>query len=124
VTLRELADRLAAIDLDAVAQAALAAQAEAIATATRDALDDPPSTRHEYPALRTGTLHDSIVTEADAAGAVVASIDPVALYQELGTVTLPPRPFLAPVAAACSETAADAIGAAIAGAIVTAAGSI
>lgn len=52
------------------------------------------------PLLRTGKLRDSIKAEAAATGAgvegVVASEDVVALYQEMGTARIPPRPFLAP----------------------------
>ncbi|MBT2299277.1 hypothetical protein J7E70_02260 [Variovorax paradoxus] len=48
------------------------------------------------PLLRTGGLRDSIVTKAEGAVAVVASTDPVMLYQEQGTATIPPRPVLGP----------------------------
>ena len=48
------------------------------------------------PLLRSGELRDSIkvVAEGNVAGAV--SDDMVALYQEMGTATIPPRPFLGP----------------------------
>lgn len=48
------------------------------------------------PLLRTGELQESIqvVAEGNTAGAV--SDDMVALYQEMGTATIPPRPFLGP----------------------------
>jgi hypothetical protein len=50
------------------------------------------------PLLRTGTLRESISFEVESIGigvkVVVGSDDLVALYQELGTPTIPPRPFL------------------------------
>ena len=48
------------------------------------------------PLLRTGELRDSIqvVAEGNTAGAVTD--DPIAVYQEMGTAKIPPRPFLGP----------------------------
>lgn len=50
------------------------------------------------PLLRQGVMRDSIKGEAEettyGAEGVVASDDPVALYQEMGTSSIPPRPFL------------------------------
>jgi HK97 gp10 family phage protein len=48
------------------------------------------------PLLRTGTLRDSIKVEAKGNEAVIGSEDEVALYQEVGTDHIPPRPFLGP----------------------------
>lgn len=52
------------------------------------------------PLLRTGQLRDSIgitiVTPGEEAW--IGSNDPVAVYQELGTATIPPRPFLSSAA--------------------------
>jgi hypothetical protein len=48
------------------------------------------------PLLRTGKLRDSIEFSVDAVSltGAVGSDDPVALYQELGTSRIPPRPFI------------------------------
>ena len=77
-----------------------------------------------FPARRTNTrgcrparCATASSLEADTHGAIVASTSDVALYQEHGTATVPPRPFLAPIAAIHAEDAADAIGAAVAKAI-------
>ena len=48
------------------------------------------------PLLRTGELRDSIQVVADGSTAGAVSDDPVAVYQEMGTVRIPPRPFLGP----------------------------
>lgn len=50
------------------------------------------------PLLRTGELRDSIEVEAHGHEAVVGTADVIALYQEQGTSTIPPRPFLGPAA--------------------------
>jgi HK97 gp10 family phage protein len=48
------------------------------------------------PLLRTGELRNSIEFEVDAGTLMgaVGSHDPVALFQEIGTSKIPPRPFL------------------------------
>jgi hypothetical protein len=52
------------------------------------------------PLLRTGQLREEIEVHVDRAEAVVASMDPIALWQEQGTDDghIPPRPFLGPAA--------------------------
>lgn len=57
----------------------------------------------DNPLLRTGEMRDSIsgrVTMKGIGKALsvieVGSTDPVALYQEMGTDTIPPRPFIRP----------------------------
>jgi phage gpG-like protein len=50
----------------------------------------------DAPLLRKGDLRDSISHQVGALEAVIGSPDPVALYQEIGTPTIPPRPFLGP----------------------------
>lgn len=50
----------------------------------------------DEPLLRTGTLRDSIKVTARGNEAVIGSDDEVALYQEVGTDKIPPRPFLGP----------------------------
>lgn len=48
------------------------------------------------PLLRTGELRDSIEHQVSGTEAVIGTPDIVALYQEQGTSTIPPRPFLGP----------------------------
>lgn len=52
------------------------------------------------PLLRTGGLRDSISGEAESVGlgvrGIVGSTSDIAAYQEVGTSTIPPRPFLGP----------------------------
>lgn len=50
----------------------------------------------DNPLLRTGDLRDSITQWATPSEFVVGSADPVMLYQEMGTPTIPPRPVLEP----------------------------
>jgi hypothetical protein len=46
------------------------------------------------PLLRTGLMRDSVEGGAEGLTGVVGSNDPVAVYQELGTSKIPPRPFI------------------------------
>jgi HK97 gp10 family phage protein len=117
MTLGEFAARLRALDLEPVQRAALAAAAQRIVDDLRAALSTQPGGDHAAPWLGRGALRDSIATESDATGAVIGSTSDVAVYQELGTRRDPPRPFLAPAAAAQAETVAEAIGAAVADAL-------
>ncbi len=98
--LHHLASALSQIDLLATQQAALDAEARRLAGSARDALSYLPGSDHTAPWLRTGALRESMASEAGAEEAVIGSADPVAVFQELGTHAVPPRPFLAPVAAA------------------------
>lgn len=52
----------------------------------------------DEPLLRTGELRESIEVEAQGDKAVVGSRSDIAMYQELGTSKIPPRPFLGPAA--------------------------
>ena len=52
----------------------------------------------DEPLLRSGALRDSIKHEAGFTEAIIGSTSPIALYQELGTSKIPPRPFLGPAA--------------------------
>ena len=97
---RQLARRLARLDLDATKQAALAQAAVKLRAAVQQELSQPPGGPHDVPWLRDGTLRDSIGVSLQAEAATIGSTDPVALDQECGTRTDPPRPFLAPAAAA------------------------
>jgi hypothetical protein len=110
--LEEALARLGRLDPDAAARAGLRAAAEALAADVRARLATKPGGPHEAPWLRRGALRGSVaVTETDT-GAVLASTSPVAVFQELGTTRTPPRPFLAPAAAAAPV--AQAVAAAIA----------
>ena len=115
--LRDLADRLSRIDFSEVQRAALADAASTIRQTVRDALSRPPGDIHDAPWLRTGALRDSIDCENDSSGAVIGSNSDVAVDQELGTVRVPPRPFLVPAAAAAAGDVAGQIAAAIAKAL-------
>lgn len=48
------------------------------------------------PLLREGDLRDSIEEDVRGNEAVVGSVGDIAMYQELGTARIPPRPFLGP----------------------------
>ncbi len=117
MTLAELAAGLARLDIASVTAAALSEQANHIGDAVRDALSHPPGDDHAAPWERSGALLDSIGVSVAGDEAVVGSSDPVAVWQEHGTSRIPPRPFLAPAAAAHGEAAAQAVGAAVAAAI-------
>lgn len=52
----------------------------------------------DAPLLREGHLRDSIEHEVSGLEAVVGSKSDVAEYQEFGTRTIPPRPFIGPAA--------------------------
>ncbi len=86
-----------------------------LAEAVRDALGTPPGGDHARPWVQTGALQGSIGHRADGLQAVVGSSDPAAAPQEMGTVHLPPRPFLQPAGAAAGPGVAGAVGVAVAG---------
>ncbi|MEJ7685622.1 MAG: hypothetical protein WKG52_00730 [Variovorax sp.] len=58
------------------------------------------------PLLRTGGLRESVVAVAVGNEGVVASPDPVMLYQEQGTSKIPPRPVLGPAGFNSKKTVA------------------
>jgi hypothetical protein len=117
VKIGDIASNLARIDLAQTRAAALAGAAETIADAVREALSHPPGGEHAFPWRQTGALADSIAVAADGDAAIVGSTDAVAPDQEYGTATIPPRPFLAPIAAEHVDAAAERVGAAIAEAL-------
>ena len=61
------------------------------------------------PLLRTGELRDSIEAEAELLTAIVGSKDKRALYQEMGTRHIPPRPFIMPSAIKAGEALGEAV---------------
>ncbi len=112
-----LAEALAALrdaDAEGTMAAVLQGRAEALAGAVREALGTPPGGDHGRPWVQTGALQGSIGFGVEGLQAAVGSSDPAAAPQELGTVRLPPRPFLAPAAAEAAPGIASAIGAAVA----------
>lgn len=123
-SLAELAARLERFDVEPTQRQALDDAASRMEAAVREALSHAPGGEHDLPWVRSGELRDSIAHQADASRAVIGSDSMVARYQELGTRHDPPRPFLAPQAAALGPSVAEAIGAAVAQAIrATVAGS-
>lgn len=52
----------------------------------------------DAPLLREGDLRDSIQHEVHGNEAVIGSKSDIAAYQEFGTATIPPRPFVGPAA--------------------------
>ena len=114
----ELADRLAALPLERVLRAALEEAATRLEEEVCAALSHPPGEAEGVPALRSGALRDSMSASAVEDGrAVVGSNSLVAAVQEAGSATLPPRPFLRPVAAGLGASLAEGIGAAVAEAV-------
>lgn len=105
---------LAGLPIAEALATALEAAAARIADAVRDELATPPGGAHDTPWRHTGALAASIAHTADGLAAAVGSNDPAAAPQELGTATIPPRPFFAPVATALGEPVAHDVGAALA----------
>ena len=92
-------------------QRILALQAEHVARAVREVLATPPQGDHRTPWRGSGALHDSIEAVSEGNKAVVGSTSPAALAQEFGTEHMPPRPFLAPTAAAHADDVVQAVAA-------------
>ncbi|RYY17272.1 MAG: hypothetical protein EON55_02555 [Alphaproteobacteria bacterium] len=116
--LSELRQRLAQARVDEILASALAEESQHLAEAVRQKLSQPEGAgSHDVPWVRTGALRDSIEATASGLQAAVGSNDPAAAPQELGTSRIPPRPFLAPTAAAEGEKIAHAIGQKIVGAL-------
>ena len=65
------------------------------------------------PLLREGDLRDSIEHEVDRRRLTVGSAEPVAAYQEFGTDTIPPRPFIGRSMAQAGPGEAARLGAAV-----------
>lgn len=101
--LSEALRRLEHIDMRRARQAALEQAAIRIEVAVQQALSRLPGEDHAAPWLRTGELRASITHETTEDAAIIGSTDAVAVDQELGTRTIPPRPFLAPIAAVESD---------------------
>jgi HK97 gp10 family phage protein len=119
-TLNSLSDLARALEqnakqMQAALAGALKTSAIAVADAAKDKLDgkDKPQdwpelsdaakaehVRKGYdenaPLLASGALRDSIQYRSTEKSFEVGSDSQIAVYQELGTATIPPRPFLAP----------------------------
>ncbi len=101
-------------DFAAVAEAALAVAAKRLADDVRAALSMSPGGPHDHPWCQTGGLRDSIEAKCEGSEAIVASTSKVAIYQEFGTASIPPRPTFAPLASSTGSTVARSVGYAIA----------
>jgi phage gpG-like protein len=105
--------RLARLDLAGARADGLHAAASLLRDEVVLSLSYPPGTHPGLPALRSGALRASIGAASTADGAVIASTSPVAVFQELGTARIAPRPFLGPTAAQQADRAAQAVADAI-----------
>lgn len=65
------------------------------------------------PLLREGDLRESIEHEVQGQEAVVGSKSEIAEYQEFGTSTIPPRPFIGPAAFKNKEAIQHILGASL-----------
>ena len=118
---RALSDRLARLDIIAVQQTAMEAAALRLRAAVEETLSIPPGGSHTAPWKRTGSLRNSIDHQSDATSAVVGSPSSLAIYQELGTGGIPPRPFLSPTGSNQASALANDLAQAITAALLTAA---
>ncbi len=109
----QAAAALANLPITETLTTALEAAATRIADAIRAELATPPGGPHDHPWQRTGALQSSIAQTVTGLTVQVGSNDPAAAPQEHGTATIPPRPFLAPVAAAAGGPVAHDIATAL-----------
>lgn len=72
----------------------------------------------DTPLLETGEMRDSIEHVSDHREARIGSNNDKALWQELGTVKIPPRPFLAGALQHKADEVVDVIGREIVGVLV------
>jgi phage gpG-like protein len=113
--LKEMRERLERLRGEDVMARALAEQAERMAEVVKEGLSGPPGGgEHDRPWLQSGALQNSIGARSDGLNAAVGSNDPAAVPQEMGTSRMPPRPFLAPVAASMGEEVARGVAEAVA----------
>jgi HK97 gp10 family phage protein len=117
--LEGLARRLKRLDLAAAERTALEHAAVILQDAVRARLSHTPGEVHAAPWLRSGTLRNSVTHGIYGTDAVVGSNDPVAVDQEYGTRTDPPRPFLAPAATAEAPKLAASLASAVLGQLRT-----
>ena len=72
----------------------------------------------DAPLLRDGDLRDSYGNEVEVLDAIIGSTSDIAVYQEIGTPTIPPRPVLGPAALHSQEFIEATIGAAAVSGII------
>ncbi|MBO0636475.1 hypothetical protein [Pantoea agglomerans] len=65
------------------------------------------------PLLRSGELRDSIESEVVGLAAIVGTKSEIGLWQEVGTVRIPPRPFIGPAYVRKIDPLMETIGRAI-----------
>jgi hypothetical protein len=107
-------DRLGHLDIEGAIHDALTSAAEIVEARVTEVLSHPPGPDHSVPWLRSGSLRASIAHQTEGTVSVIGSTSDVAVDQELGTRSIPPRPFLAPTAAAASADVAASIAATLA----------
>jgi hypothetical protein len=112
--LRRAEDRLAHLDIAAGIAGALAVATQELHDKIVDVLSEPPGQDHSVPWLRTGELRESIGSDVDGSTAVIGSSSSVAVDQELGTSTIPPRSFLAATAGGAADETVASIAASLA----------
>jgi phage gpG-like protein len=112
--LRQADERLSRLDLGQVVADSLDSAARELESKVVDVLSMAPGQDHSAPWLQTGALRASISHHTDGMIAVVGSSCDVAVDQELGTKTDPPRSFLASTAAGAAEDLVAAIAASLA----------
>lgn len=101
--LAEAVLRMGRIDIRQARYEMMEKAAARIEAAVKLSLALQPGEDHTAPWLRTGQLYASVSRQMTQNAAIIGSTDPVAVYQELGTQAIPPRPFLAAAAAAEAE---------------------
>ncbi|MEO8716064.1 MAG: hypothetical protein ABI369_13725 [Acetobacteraceae bacterium] len=101
--LAEALHRIDCLDIREARRTALEQAAARIEAAVKLSLSHRPGEDHASPWLRMGELRGGIAHQSDDDAAVIGSSDPIAIYQELGTPSVPPRPFLSSTAAAEAE---------------------
>lgn len=69
--------------------------------------------QEDEPLLRTGEMRDSISHQVSGHEVAIGSTSDIAVYQELGTSKIPPRPFLGPAAVRNVPTIIETLGAAV-----------
>lgn len=67
----------------------------------------------DEPLLRSGELRDSIESEVVGLAAIVGTKSEIGLWQEVGTASIPPRPFIGPAYVRKIEPLMESVGMAI-----------
>jgi phage gpG-like protein len=112
--LRQAEERLGRLDIGQEIANSLDAAAQELQSKVVDTLSMAPGRDHSAPWLQTGALRASIAHSSDGTVAVVGSSSDVAVDQELGTRSDPPRSFLASTAASAAEDMVASIAGALA----------